>query len=264
MAKFQSYILVFALMLPSAGISSNVATRDVAKMESIETAQDLIPDKATDLARFLYSQDVIMGQVGQVLDQSLPIALKNDPDFSIYEEAFPGFVETVVSSIKPAMLQAYIDKMPLLWIRLSQHFRNSFTPAEIDQLHAFYSGPVGIRFIATLRDNADSQAMVNSAVKSDGSKEEMVGAAKEATAQAIRKTRTQLSAADRIAILRFENSPIGRKLGSAGATAQNIVLEWDLYFTQQQLQEFDRVRSVAIEEFLAKVDAEATEQSPVQ
>ncbi len=264
MAKFPTCLLLFALLVPATGISANVASRDTAKMETMETAQDLVPDKATDLAQLLYSQDVVMGQVGQVLDQSLPIALKNDPDFSIYEEAFPGFVETVVTSIKPAMLQAYIDKMPLLWLRLSQHYRDSFAPAEMDQLHAFYSGPVGTRFITTLRDNADSQAMVNSAVKSDRSKDEMAGAAKEATAQALRKTRTQLSAADRIAILRFENSPIGRRLASTGTTAQNIVLEWDLYFTQKQLQEFDRVRSTAIEEFLAKADATAAEKSPVQ
>ncbi len=111
MAKFQSYILVFALMLPSAGISSNVATRDVAKMESIETAQDLIPDKATDLARFLYSQDVIMGQVGQVLDQSLPIALKNDPDFTLAMLEFDP-VPQGDRSARPGRMVVHVRRVP--------------------------------------------------------------------------------------------------------------------------------------------------------
>ena len=263
MAKYLPFFVIAALLQSSASMALNVSS-SAAKIDAVDIQPELIPDKATDLAQYLYSSDVILADVNEVLDRSLPIAMKANPEFAVYEETFPGFSATVAASIKPLMLKAYSDKMPLLWFRLSQEYKASFTTAEIDILHGFYSGPVGTRFIAMLRANADSQAIVNSALKADASTEDVATASKAVLAKALRKTQPQLSNADRVAILRFENTPVGRKLSSFGAHVQALVLDWDLYFTQKQREEFALARSIAIENFLAKSDAETAVQPPAQ
>jgi hypothetical protein len=225
-----------------------------AQLEASTTL--LVDDKATELAQFLNSREDMGKQLERTLSISLPQSMKQVSDFGIYETEYPGLIAAVVASLKPVMLKAYDDKMPLLWANASQIYREEFSPAELDQLVAFYKSPVGIRFITSMKNNVDTQQMMDAAVKSQGEPSGEVAAAKKKTdAAAINKTNQQMSAAGKLAIFRFENSSLGPKLVTVGPRISKAVLDWDFYFTDEQKKKFLAVRQSAISKFIAKADA---------
>jgi hypothetical protein len=217
----------------------------------------IIQDRATELAQFLYSREDMARQLKQTLSTSLPQSMKNVSDFGIYETEYPGLIAAVVDAAIPEMLKAYDDKMPLLWRSTSQIYREKFNSAELDQILAFYKSPVGIRFMKTLQNNVDSQQFMDAAVASQGEETDSVSdAVKKAKTQALKKTGTQTSAADKIAIFRFENSPLGPKLAAVGPLISKAVSEWDYYFPEEQKQAFLASRQTIITEFIAKADSQ--------
>ncbi len=216
-----------------------------------------VNDNATELAHFLYSRDAMASQVKQTLSTTLPQSMNNVTDFGIFESEYPGLIAAVVSAAIPVMLKAYDDKIPLLWKNISQIYRDKFTPSELDQLAAFYKSPVGVRFINALKSSADNQKYMDAVVVSEGEvTDSIVAASKQVGIQALKKTNAQMSTADKIAIFRFENSPLGAKLLVVGPIMQKALLDWDFYFSDAQRQEFIAIRQSAISEFIAKADAQ--------
>lgn len=237
---------------PATAVPEPVAIRAEAVVDVA------INDKATELAQFLYSRDDMAKQLDQILAVSLPQSMKSGSDFGIYETEYPGLIAAVVAALKPVMLKAYDDKMPLLWQTTSQIYWEKFSPAELDQLITFFKSPVGIRFANALKGNVDTQQFMDAAVASEGELTESVTAAKKkAAAAAVRKTNQQMSSADKIAIFRFENSALGPKLASVGPTISKAVMEWDYYFADEKKREFLEIRQAAIREFVAKADAQS-------
>jgi hypothetical protein len=253
-------IAIAGMTLPSsiaAAIPASppeVATQ-AAVAAPVNINPDLIADKATTLAQLLFSRPLVQSQVGGVLDDTLPRSMKSNTDFALYEKEYPGLIKTVVAAIKPPMLKAYDEKLPLLWFNMAQLYRDNFTPAEIGQLYSFYASPVGVRFIAIVRSNSNMDSTVKAAITEGGSREKVVAASNAQQNQAIRVSNAQITTADKLAIFRFENSPVGRKLALFGPKAQKTQLDWDFFFTEANLSEFARARGDAVTDFMAKADA---------
>jgi hypothetical protein len=216
---------------------------------------DLIADKATELSQVLYSRTVVRSQLDSALTVTLPKSMKNTTDYAIYEKEYPGLIAAIVSAIKPAMLKAYDDKMPLLWFNLSQLYRDNFTAGEIAQLHAFYAGPVGVRLMETLRRNSNMDNAMDTAIANGEANAKVAAAVNAQVNEAVRKSNSQISASDKLAIFRFENSLVGRKLTLFNPKAQKAQIDWDFYFTPAQSAEIDQIRTNAIADFIAKADA---------
>jgi hypothetical protein len=255
----------FGILISFAGLAlqPNMATAVPASppempmqtAAAVNINPDLIADNATALAQLLFSRPLVQTQVGGVLDDTLPRSMKSNADFALYEKEYPGLIKTVVAAIKPAMLKAYDEKLPLLWFNMAQLYRDNFTPTEIGQLHSFYASPVGVRFIATVRRNSNMDSTVKAAIAQDGTKEKVAAASNLQRNQAIRLSNTQITPADKLAIFRFENSPVGRKLALFGPKAQKTQLDWDFFFTEANMADFARARGDAVTDFMAKADA---------
>ena len=240
--------VIFSVVMGTLAASPIMATPEPVAIGALLEASTtlLVDDKATELAQFLNSREDMGKQLDRTLSISLPQSMKQVSDFGIYETEYPGLIAAVVAALKPVMLKAYDDKMPLLWANASKIYREEFSPAELDQLVAFYKSPVGIRFITSM----------DAAVKSQGEPSgEVAAAKKKIDAAAINKTNQQMSAADKLAIFRFENSSLGPKLVTVGPRISKAVLDWDFYFIDEQKKKFLAVRQSAISEFIAKADA---------
>jgi hypothetical protein len=265
MIKKSAILLALAAFHLTPAVAVPVAAPAAAPATPpVNLAPDLVKDTATELAQLLFSRELVQTQVGGVLDVNLPKSMKSNTDFAIYEKEYPGLIKAVVASIKPAMLKAYDEKVPLLWFNMSQLYRDNFTPGEISQLHAFYASPVGVRFMATIRRNSNADNSLNAAIANGEVNAKVVATVKAETVNAIRRSNAQISPADKLAIFKFENSPVGRKLAQFGPKAQKTQLDWDFYFTESQIAEFARARTEAISDFTTKADAAKTPkaQSP--
>lgn len=238
---------------PAFAVPEPIAIGDQAEVDSaIE-----IDDSATALAKFLYSREQMAAQLDRILAESLPQSMKNASDFGIYETEYPGLIAAVVTALKPVMLKAYDNKMPLLWTTTSQIYREKFSSAELEQMIVFFKSPVGKRFTNALESNVDTQTFMDAAVAAGGELTDGVTTAKrKADAAAVKKTNGQMSATDKIAIFRFENSSLGPKLAAVGPLISKAVIEWDYFFTDKQKQEFLTIRQATISEFIAKADAQ--------
>ncbi len=255
--KLRTALLLAGLgLMPVTAMAVPVAAPTATpETQPVNLSPELVKDKATDLVQLLFSRELVQAQVGGVLDVNLPKSMKINVDFANYEKVYPGLINVIAASIKPAMLKAYDEKLPLLWFNMAQLYRDNFTPAEIGQLHAFYASPVGVRFMASIRHNTNMDSTLDAAIANGAVNAKVAAAAKANTAAAIRKTAAQISPADKLTIFKFENSPVGRKLAQFGPKAQKTQLDWDFYFSESQLAEFDRARGEAITDFTTKADA---------
>jgi hypothetical protein len=255
MTKLMGAMLLLSTMMaphaPAVALSVPVIA-DTAPPAKIPAIMD---ERAIKLAQLLFTRETVQQQVTNSLEISLRQTLQNNPDNMVLEAEYPGLTNVIISSLKPVMLEAYDAKLPQLWDSLGVFFTTEFTQPELDQLLGFYTGPVGVRYMASLRRNVRTTNTVEASMKTGGLDKTVSDAAKKDTYSAIRNANAETSAADRIAIFRFENSPVGRKLATTIPQSQKIQIEWDFYFTDEQRVFFAKTRSDAVADFVAKTDA---------
>jgi hypothetical protein len=215
--------------------------------------------KALDLIQQQYSAEKITKQVSLVLDKALPQSLASDRQFIELEAAYPGLQDVLIGAIKPVMLKAYTDKLPLLWDQLTNLYAENLTVTEIDQISAFSKSAVGIRYAAALHQNQNMSPVVDAARNAGGMDASVTTASRREQMTMIRKATSEISNSDRLAIFRFENSIAGAKITKMVPKLQDILLKWDFYFTEQQKASFIDVRTLALRDFMAKSDALAAQ-----
>lgn len=249
------FVTAVALVSASAGNAAMPsATADTLAGAPSSAANEY----ALNLAQQQYSAEKIIDQVSRVLDNTLPQSLLGDPQFAELEAAYPGLANVIASSIKPVMLKAYAEKLPLLWAQLAEFYVANLTKEEIGQIIAFAKSSAGVRYNAALQQSQNMRPVLDAARKADGYDATVKDASRKAQLESIRKANSAISAADRIAIFRFESSVAGSKLAKMIPHMQEIVLKWDFYFTDQQKSGFADARTEAIREFIEKSDVART------
>jgi hypothetical protein len=216
--------------------------------------------KALDLIQQQYSAEKITKQVSLVLDKALPQSLANDRQFIELEVAYPGLQDVLIGAIKPIMLKAYTDKLPLLWDQLTDLYAENLTDNEIDQISAFSKSAVGIRYAAALQQNQNMSPVVDAARNAGGMDASVAATSRREQVTMIRKATSEISNSDRLAIFRFENSIAGAKITKMVPKLQDILLKWDFYFTDQQKTSFVDARTSALRDFMAKSDELAAQR----
>jgi hypothetical protein len=224
-------------------------------------------EKGIALATYLNPETKIHTMVLNVVEKTLPRIMRDDPQFSSLENAYPGLINVIIQSMKPKMLAAYSQKLPLLWNRLGAVYANGLTSAELDTVDAFYKSPVGKKVVAGFIEQNDSYTAAKQMVQNGSSNSAALeSAVSQDTAITARKVGLTLTDAERVAIFKFENSPLGVKISKMLPDITRTMLEWDSYFTQEQINDFNSTRSAAITAFIEETDAKngktATEVKP--
>lgn len=242
-------LLVATMPFP---VSASGSSGSPAK--SITPAENRI---ATDLAHFLFAKPIVMAQITSVIDVNLPQSMLTNSDYGAIEEAYPGVIDSALAAIRPIMLKAYEEKLPLLWSQMAQHYVENYTADEIVAMLEFYRSPTGVRLLQGVRENIDMQEVMDAAVKSGGAQTIETAAAQRAGGQtAVKAANKSLSNADKVAIFRFEQSPLGRKILALIPSALKIQNDWDTYFPEDTLADIDQTRSAAVTRFMDEADAQ--------
>jgi hypothetical protein len=255
MTKIMGAVLLVSTIMLSHASAGALTVPETARTAPPAKIPVIMDERAMKLAQLLFTRETVQQQVTNSLEISLRQTLQNNPDNMVLEAEYPGLTNVIISSLKPVMLSAYDEKLPQLWDSLGVFFTTEFTQHELDQLLAFYTGPVGVRYMASLRRNARTTNTLEAGMKAGGLDKTVSDAAKKDTYVAIAKTNAETTAADRIAIFRFENSPVGRKLATTISQSQKIQIDWDFYFTDTQKEFFAKTRGDAVADFVAKMDA---------
>jgi hypothetical protein len=218
-------------------------------------------DQAIALAKFLNPETKIQQQVLNTLEATLPKMLQSDPQFVALESAYPGLTNVIVESLKPKMLAAYAQKTPLLWERLGAVYANNLTASELDSLLAFYQSPAGQRLLVGFSQSGNNTNIIRQGHKTGADMDKLAEAAQNDISSTARKVSATMTDADRIAIFKFENSPLGVKLVEIIPKILKASLEWDMYFTDAQRKDFASTRGAAVTGFIAESDAKAAAKS---
>lgn len=257
MTKLMGAVLLVSTMIaaPPQAVALNVPA--IAEYAPAAKAPEVIAidERAIKLAQLLFTRETVQEQVTNSIEISLRQTLQNNPDNMVLEAEYPGLTNVIISSLKPVMLEAYDAKLPQLWDSLSVLYTTEFTESELDQLLGFYTGPVGVRYMKSLRRNAGTINTMDASLKAGGLDKTVIDAANRDRNSAIRKANAETTTADKLAIFRFENSAAGRKLLTIVPQSSKIQIEWDFYFTDEQRVFFAKTRSDAVADFVSKTDA---------
>jgi Uncharacterized protein conserved in bacteria (DUF2059) len=257
MTKLMGAVLLVSTMIaaPPQAVALNVPA--IAEYAPAAKAPEVIAidERAIKLAQLLFTRETVQEQVTNSIEISLRQTLQNNPDNMALEAEYPGLTNVIISSLKPVMLEAYDAKLPQLWDSLSVLYTTEFTESELDQLLGFYTGPVGVRYMKSLRRNAGTTNTMDASLKAGGLDKTVIDAANRDRNSAIRKANAETTTADKLAIFRFENSAAGRKLLTIVPQSSKIQIEWDFYFTDEQRVFFAKTRSDAVADFVSKTDA---------
>jgi hypothetical protein len=229
--------------------------------EAKTDASGLLREKIEALVKLQYPEKTIIDQVELTLDKSLPDGLNRNPEFSSLEAEYPGLINVICKAIRKPMLDGYAQKMPLLWSRVTDLYAENLTTADIDKITQFFNSPTAVRLrerAKTANDNSKliDAAIVDAAHLTNGDSTTAIDkAARTMQANMTRKMMTAISSEDRIVIFKFENSSTGLKLNKMNSQMQKVMIDWDIYFTDEQKNDFMTARSEAISKFIEQAEA---------
>jgi hypothetical protein len=252
-------LVIFALLSSNSALNATEVKAPVLAdlpMRKSENVPGPVLDQAIALAKFTNSEAKIQSQILGTIEVTLPQMLRSDAQFSALEKAYPGLIAVIVESLKPKMLAAYAQKTPLLWERLGSLYANNLTSAELNQMMAFYKSPTGQKVLTGFSQTGNNANILKQTRETGGADMDKLGAAAQRDlAATARKVSASFTDTERVAIFKFENSPLGVKLAKLVPQVQRTVIEWDVYFTPEQMNDFASTRAAAVTAFIAEADA---------
>jgi hypothetical protein len=238
--------LALALLAPSAlrAQEGPAAAVPEARME-----------RARELARLTSPNDILLATNLAGWEAALARSLALDPGMAKLEAEYPGVGKAGIEAARPLArryCQAFIDKAVAL---KAAHLARGLTAAEIEEAISFFGSPVGQSVIRQLfasvdmegigRDLATQRVQTGSAAIDP---ERVRREEREAT----RRAAAKMSAADHLAIMRFQQKPVAKKMIAVQAGADREIIELANHPDPEWLsRQSDTVRAAA----LAYVDA---------
>ena len=214
LAAFVAFQL--AAFAPAAALQAPVAEAD-ARLE-----------QARELVRLInpFGPMVALNVLGWEAGVSATLAL--DPSMVNLEAQYPGAGKAGIAAARPvarSFCEAFVAK------GLEQKagmFARQLNKAELEELIQFFRSPTGTRVVGSMLRNADVVAMAGAVSRQQA--ETGNGAISAATVaqterDALRKTLGQISAEDRIVLMRFEQRPVAPKYAAAVAESERAMLE---------------------------------------
>lgn len=244
-----------------------LAARSTAPIVETDSDQEelnppLIPDKATELAQIIFPLDYIRNGLPPTLRLVMINAFSKDPDMQLFETAYPGLSNHIATAMTPLLARHYEEKLPLFWSRLSNAFRANLSNADMVQLLSFYKSSLGMKILTNNRNGTSAIRMAEEIKKTNFQPEKYASAANVELTRNASEQFSKLSNPEKLAIFKFSNSLSGQKFNRMSPEIAKIQVEWDLYFTNRQKAEIASVRSMAIADFVEKVDAAKAKPAP--
>jgi hypothetical protein len=102
------------------------------------------------LAEFIYDEASQAAAASRMVDIDIGPAFRSSPDFKALEAEYPGFIEAVLTEIRPLMVSFSRDMLPEYRGRAAEIYASHLTAAEIEDLFKFYQTPTGQKMIKSM------------------------------------------------------------------------------------------------------------------
>lgn len=241
-----------AMAAPAAAQSSAPSAPGAAAQSPAAIAHA----RALELADLLNGERVTRAQAIKFFQVTVPEQMRAQPEYRALEAKYPGVIEHVVGRMQPVVTDLMLKRMPRLLERSAAVYTARFTPAEVEQILAFYRSPTGAWVVATIAQGTDLSAMLkikindpSSAIRAEDVTQSTRGASFPALVIGLTPERQRVIAA-------FGATSAGRKLPAANAEMAQIAAA----FANESAAEDDQVGKVvieAIQSYVAEADARA-------
>ena len=174
--------------------------------------------------------------------------VKENEDYQALELEHPGLSEALVQAMTKAMKADAIADFPRQRQRYARFFASQFTPDEVSQLIHFYSSAAGQRLVMAKYAKLDAAPFASNPevpVSAD-----QIRAANRNAANSIS---TDMSEADRAALIAFAKTPVFAKLTKARMAMEQLEAE----IANEPDPELDAALEAATNEVLAKFTGES-------
>ena len=214
-------------------------------------AATVIPDNASRLSRLIYPSDKVVEIRLDAYDATIANDLKRDPQIAALLAKAPGLLDALSSAGRSVFKKHLIARTPILQQQFAQFYARNFSPAEIDQLIAFYSSSTGAKLISGLL-SATNVSQLIAAMPASGDEgltpEQQDALRRMAAAHA----QDQFTADDQKALRDFAATAVHAKLGKLRPEFHALLVSTE---EDPGLEpEMDRELQATAAAYLAKVD----------
>lgn len=144
--------LALACTAPGSATAVNAAAPSAA---TPALAPAPIPDNALRLSRLLNPSGKLIDVAMRGFDVGVHAALQNNPEDAAIYDRNPGLLDAIVAAGKPIVRRHVEAAVPVHQRKFAEFYARKFSPAEIEQLLAFYSTPTGKKVIEGMYAGAD-------------------------------------------------------------------------------------------------------------
>jgi hypothetical protein len=195
--------------------------------------------------------DKLLDSGMRAFDAGAQIALKKNPDEAAVYAKNPGLLEAILAAGRPIARKHLAASIPLNQQRYARLYAENFTPAEIDQLIAFYTTPTGVKVVAALYSGITLENLIE---RTDDKGElhltpNMVG---ETTHAAVAGLPDQLDAEDWKTLLIFMGTPAHAKLRQLAPEFNRIAAEIGNSDDPEMDAEMNKAVEATVKAYLAK------------
>lgn len=155
-------------------------------------------------------------------------AMKSNPALVKLEAEYPGTFDAAIAAGRPIATEYLRKAIAGLRDRKAELLATELTVEELQEFHAFATSDTGRRFFGGLQSRIDPQELADQVLgraEETGSLTITSADAGKVFRDALRGTQAQLSTADTLAIIKFEQSEAGKKVARVSAEAMRLGLE---------------------------------------
>lgn len=260
----KSNIGTFLIAIAAQALASAPVLAAETATETAETSPTL--STAQRLALLFLSDDLMDRQVEVSLASATSEMFASKPELSVLIEQYPGVDKVFLDALRPVIAGEIERIVPAYRKDIADFLVTNFNAAELVELEKFYGSPTGRKLLAGVNDNIDFKEMTNEAIQSDGAEFQYSHKAMDTDlTNAARKTVNMLSRDDKLKLMRFSLSPVGRKLTRLMPQKQEIDLRWaNSTNSAEMFMKAGEDAGSKILEYMDKVDAERakSQQAP--
>ena len=225
-----------------------------AAVPSPAPATVLVPSRAglaLELSETLNGEALTRVQLNKMLDETLPVELRKNPDVAAMEKLYPGALVAMIDGMRPVIVSKTLEALPGLWKEVAPVYANALSEAELKQLLAFYRGPTGKRVIEAMGRGADySQAIVRSI--NSGDTKVTANDFKSGASAGVARVIHESNPDDINAMIALMKTDAGKKLPGITAVVLQCSADWSNRIMPQIQPDVNEAAQAAIENFIAK------------
>lgn len=208
---------LFASLAPSALAAPPAAPADAHMAAAFE------------LARLINESNQMERQVEQMLAGIATQGFAADPDLIMLKQEYPGVEKVFVDTMRPIMMSELALMIPEYNRAIAEFFASRFTLAEIGELATFWRSDAGQALLRSVSDKLDFAAMTKEVVGQIGNEGEITvsgGAVDADKRKAVASGVRALTPEQRVAVMRFGLTPVGRKMAKFIEQKNEIDRKW--------------------------------------